>query len=217
MEKLTKISPAAQSILDQVNEQRRRLETISRPSSGKRIDQKLPEQVATPLRIPNIPDFRNPILDTNEKLSDIEQKFDSMLNVMANAAQIGNEIQAQAVTFIAKFEEASDKTDKAAKQAIKVGVLAVVISVVGLLSPPIQNTFWPDETVPAIKALTKEIIVSRDLVASDNQKLFEALRNENEDTVDRVLTEFRQKQEETNAILREMIDVIKKSSVTATP
>ncbi|TIU14657.1 MAG: hypothetical protein E5W53_30410, partial [Mesorhizobium sp.] len=78
-----------------------------------------------------MPDFqmpRNPILDTNAQLAEIERKFESMLDVMTNAARIGNDIQAQATTFIGKFEEASSQTDSSAKKAILVGVFALVIA-----------------------------------------------------------------------------------------
>jgi hypothetical protein len=210
MEKLTKISPAAQSILDQVDEQRRRLEAITGPNFTEPVAHKEAKPDVTPLRVPRMPIIKNPILDTNKKLSDIEQKFDSMLDVMANAAQIGNEIQAQAATFIDKFEEASDKTDKSAKQAIKVGYIALLISVVTLLSPWVQNLIWPDPVEQKIERLTSEIISSRNVMAQGNSELLKALEDTDEQGNERLINEIRKGQDQNNAALRELINLLSK-------
>jgi len=210
MEKLTKISPAAQSILDQVEEQRRRLEDITGPNFTEPVAHKESKPDVTPLRVPRIPIIKNPILDTNKKLSDIEQKFDSMLDVMANAAQIGNEIQAQATTFIDKFEEASDKTDKSAKQAIKVGYIALLISVVTLLSPWVQNLIWPDPVEQKIEQLTNEIISSRDVMAKGNSELLQALEDSDKRDNERLINEIKKGQDQNNAALRELINLLSK-------
>lgn len=210
MEKLTKISPAAQSILDQVDEQRRRIEAITGPNFTEPVAHKAAKPDVTPLRVPRMPIVRNPVLDTNKKLSDIEQKFDSMLDVMANAAQIGNEIQAQAAIFIDKFEEASDKTDKSAKQAIKVGYIALLISVVTLLSPWVQNLIWPDPVDQKIERLTSEIISSRDVMAKGNSELLRALNDSDKRENERLINEIKKGQDQNNAALRELIDVLSK-------
>ncbi len=208
MEKLTKISPAAQSILDQVDEQRRRLEAITGPNFTEPVAHKEAKPDVTPLRVPRMPIIKNPILDTNKKLSDIERKFDSMLDVMANAAQIGNEIQAQAATFIDKFEEASDKTDKSAKQAIKVGYIALLISVVTLLSPWVQNLIWPDPVEQKIERLTSEIISSRDVMAKGNSELLQALEDSDKRDNERLINEIKKGQDQNNATLRELINLL---------
>ncbi|TJV55369.1 MAG: hypothetical protein E5X43_30305, partial [Mesorhizobium sp.] len=89
-ESLTQPSPAMRSILDQVEGQRRLLDSISKPDAGGLLTERA-------ISAPRMPDFqmpRNPILDTNAQLAEIERKFESMLDVMTNAARIGNDIQA---------------------------------------------------------------------------------------------------------------------------
>lgn len=204
-----KPNPAMKSILDQVENQQRLLGSFS---AEKALDQRLGAGINEHIPIPRMPDFeipRNPILDTNAKLADIEQKFESMLDVMANAARIGNDIQAQATTFIDKFEDASAQTDKSAKKAILVGVIALVIATLSPFAPMVVDYFSPNRTVPSIEALTSEVISSRQSANADNQQLIEALKERNDQVAERLLSELRQKQDETNVILRELIQSLK--------
>ncbi|AZN97900.1 hypothetical protein EJ066_11730 [Mesorhizobium sp. M9A.F.Ca.ET.002.03.1.2] len=160
---------------------------------------------------------RNPILDTNAQLAEIERKFESMLDVMTNAARIGNDIQAQATTFIGKFEEASSQTDSSAKKAILVGVFALVIATLSPFAPMVVDYFSPNRTVPAIEALTREVVSADRAASADNQKLIEALKERDDQATGRIVEEVRRRQDETNAILRELIETLKDRNVPANP
>lgn len=214
--------PAAiKSILDQVESQRRLLDSISKPDVGKLLEERLKstvdERAISVSRMPDIKMPRNPILDTNAKLAEIERKFESMLDVMTNAARIGNDIQAHAATFIDKFEEASSQTDSSAKKAILVGVVALVIATLSPFAPLAVDHYSPNPTVPAIEALTREVVSANRSASADNQKLIDALKERDDQVTSRVIDEVRRKQDETNAILRELIQTLKGQSIPAGP
>jgi len=213
----TKPNPAMKSILDQVENQRRLLDSMSVVKSP---DERLGAGINNRIPVPRMPDLkmpRNPILDTNAKLAEIEQKFENMLNVMANAARIGNDIQAQAAVFISKFEEASAQTDTSAKKAIRVGVIALVIATLSPFAPMVVDYFSPNRTVPSIEALTREVISARQSANADNEQLIEALKERDEQVAERLINEVRQKQDETNVILRELLQSLKDRSPPADP
>lgn len=218
-EKAATPSPAAKKILDQVEEQRKRLETLSGHYLGKKLVEGQtrandPNPILVSPKPFELPELKNPVWETNEKLADIEKQFERLLNVMTNAAQIGNDIQAQATTFIDKFEEASGKTDKSAKQAIKVGYIALFISVVTLLSPWVQSLIWPNTVEQKIERLTGEIITSRDTMAKGNNELLKVLSNANEQRYQPLVEEIKKGQKETNAVLRELIMTLKDQQET---
>lgn len=212
-ESLTRPSPAVKSILDQVESQRRLLDSFSKPDAGRPLD----ERVISVRRMPDFQMPRNPILDTNAQLAEIERKFESMLDVMTNAARIGNDIQAQAATFIGKFEEASSQTDSSAKKAILVGVFALVIATLSPFAPMAVDYFSPNRTVPAIEALTREVVSADRAASTDNQKLIEALKERDDQATGRIVEEVGRKQDETNAILRELIETLKDRNVPSNP
>lgn len=95
----------------------------------------------------------NPIHETNEKLEYISQRFEAMLQVMANASEIATRIQSHADNFISQFDDASRKTDASAKKAIWVAVAAILITIGAALLP----IFIPDEVAPEIRALSEQI------------------------------------------------------------
>ena len=95
----------------------------------------------------------NPIHETNEKLEYISQRFEAMLQIMANASEIATRIQSHADNFISQFEDASRKTDASAKKAIWVAVAAILITIGAALVP----IFIPDKVAPEIRALSAQI------------------------------------------------------------
>ncbi|TIX86395.1 MAG: hypothetical protein E5V21_00925 [Mesorhizobium sp.] len=61
-------------------------------------------------------------------------------------------------------------------------------------------------------------MVSADRAASaDNQKLIEALKERDDQATGRIVEEVRRRQDETNAILRELIETLKDRNVPANP
>lgn len=105
---------------------------------------------------PTLPDLRlppNPIHETNEKLEHISQRFEAMLQIMANASEIATRIQSHADNFITQFDEASRKTDASAKKAIGVAFAAILITIFAAFVP----IFIPDKVGPEIRALSEQI------------------------------------------------------------
>ncbi|WP_296746322.1 hypothetical protein [Mesorhizobium sp.] len=221
LESLSKPSPAVKSILDQVENQRRLLDSITNFHVGKAAANRpgfgIADRFVPVHRLPDIKLPKNPVLDTNAKLANIEQKFEGMLDVLSNAARIGNEIQAQAATFIEKFEVASDQTDKSAKKAIRVGVIALVIATLSPFAPMVVDYFAPNRTVPTIEALTREVVSASQSASVDNQKLIEALKGRDEQIAERLMDEVRRKQDETNVILSKLLEALKERDSSTNP
>lgn len=219
LDSLSKPSPAMKSILDQVESQRRLLDSISKSNMGRPLEERLGADINHRIvSVPRMPDIkfpRNPILDTNAKLDGIEQKFETMLDVITNAARIGNDIQAQTTTFVGKFEEASIQTDNSARKAILVGVFALVIATLSPFAPMVVDYFSPNRTVPSIEALTREIISARQSANADSQKLIGAMKDRDEQVTERMVGEVRRKQDETNVILRELLQTLRDLKIPA--
>ncbi len=85
-----------------------------------------------PPRMPRIDQIKfppNPILETNERLQRIEERFEQMQNIATDAAQIANGLQGAAAEFLQKFEKAAQDNDRTAGRAIWIGVVAVIIAI----------------------------------------------------------------------------------------
>lgn len=77
-----------------------------------------------PIRIPE-----NPTHKTNDHLSQMNVRLDRLLGFGENALQIMNGLQVAAAEFLDKFSIEAQKNSKAAKSAIFVGALAVILSI----------------------------------------------------------------------------------------
>ena len=77
-----------------------------------------------PIRIPE-----NPTHKTNDHLSQMNVRLDRLLGFGENALQIMNGLQVAAAEFLDKFSIEAEKNSKAAKSAIFVGALAVILSI----------------------------------------------------------------------------------------
>ncbi|TQM90179.1 hypothetical protein [Roseinatronobacter monicus] len=140
----------------QLNDQFRSIEALRAPS--------LPTALRTPPR--------NPTFDTNDHLERIEQRFDKMLDVAANGAQIATELQAHAADFLKKFEKAASDNDRSAERAIRLGGYAVLIALVAPIFQIVYTEVWrvPKETA-SIEAVILDMQVE---IASLRQTQIEA-------------------------------------------
>lgn len=77
-----------------------------------------------PIHIPE-----NPTYKTNDHLSEMNARLDRLIGFGENALQIMNGLQVAAAEFLDKFSKEAEKNSKAAKAAIFVGALAVILSI----------------------------------------------------------------------------------------
>ncbi len=144
---------------------------------------------------------KNPVLETNERLSQLEAHFTQMLNVMTNAAAIGTALQGNANDFLGKFEKASEDTDKSARRAIRVGVIAILIAI---LTPVFQIAYssYQDHTEMKLDRLTEEIVKLREGDVQAGEKLLNELQSSNASVNERLISQLRTDGEANREILR---------------
>lgn len=112
-------------VAKQIADQERNIEAMR-----SHIPENLARREPQPWRdIANIKFPANPVLETNERLERIEQRFEQMQGIAADAAQIANGLQAAAAEFLQKFEAAAADNDRTAARAIRIGVFAVIIAI----------------------------------------------------------------------------------------
>ena len=160
----------------------------------------IPENLAKPEppRLPNIEQIKfppNPILETNERLERIEERFEQMQGIATDAAQIANGLQGAAAEFLQKFEKAAADNDRTAGRAIWIGVVAVIIAIA---MPAVQIGYsefrrTPDngpETKSAIENLQAEVAGLRAAQAEASAQLGEIISSSNDETAT-ILREIR--------------------------
>ncbi|MBY6118535.1 hypothetical protein KUV64_05285 [Mameliella alba] len=151
-----------------------------------------------PPRLPNIDQIKlppNPILETNERLERIEERFEQMQDIATDAAQIANGLQGAAAEFLQKFEKAAADNDRTAGRAIWIGVVAVIIAIA---MPTFQIVYSelrraPDngsEIQPALEDVQAEVAGLRDLQAEVSARLAEVINSSDDETAT-ILREIR--------------------------
>ncbi|RFB95358.1 hypothetical protein B5K11_10520 [Rhizobium leguminosarum bv. trifolii] len=156
------------------------------------------------IEVPRLPPMpKNPILETNKRLGQLETHFTQMLEVMTNAAEIGTAIQSHANEFLGKFEKASEDTDKSARKAVRIGVIAIFIAI---LTPFLQMAYdaYQDHTEAKLDRLANELVKLRETDAEANQRLIEGLRSGDAEASDRLISQLRADSEANREILREI-------------
>lgn len=82
--------------------------------------------------------IRNPVHETNDHLGDMNQRLDNLIGFGENALGIMNGLQIASAEFLEKFSTEAHNTSKAAKSAIFVAGIAVLISVLQIF----YTEFW---------------------------------------------------------------------------
>lgn len=199
LEEIRNKSAAMQKVFADIEEQKKRLGAMHVPLSHSSKSSTL--QAASPL-IPKIPP--NPILKTNQKLGDIELKFDEMLSVMTSAASIATEIQGHAAHFLDKFDKASEQTDKAARGAIRVAMLAMALSVVTALLPVAMTYIQPDPMPQKIDALVESLAQNQAASQALNEQLLRDLAVTNASATSALLEGLAQRDRELKTLIQQL-------------
>ncbi|WP_428481786.1 hypothetical protein [Pyruvatibacter mobilis] len=141
--------------------------------------------------MPHIPDLEsippNPIHQTNRRLERIEERVEEMQGVAANSAEIANGLQGAAAEFLQKFESAAENNDRAAKRAIRIGIIALIIA----LAMPAAQIFYSEyrrepnngaEEQAALEVVQAELAAMRAEQAAASKRLNEVLAKSGEET-----------------------------------
>lgn len=80
------------------------------------------------LRVPDLSNIRNPVYDTNERLSEVVNRLDSMEELALQMAETVKSVSDAASQFIVDFGVATGKADGASRRAIWIAVTAVVVA-----------------------------------------------------------------------------------------
>ncbi|MCE6957968.1 hypothetical protein LAZ40_02710 [Cereibacter sphaeroides] len=154
---------------------------------------------------PLITDFDlppNPIHETNDRLGRIEQRFEQMLDVAANSAEIATGLQAHAAQFLVKFENAASDNDRSASRAIRLGVIAVVIAIA---MPVVQTAYTELWRVPQDSA-------SMEAVVADTQTEIATLRQVQIEAAERIAAALERSDKQMVDALEEVARSLKVAS-----
>lgn len=155
---------------------------------------KPPVDFAEPLGGISIPDLKNPIIETNERLERIERQFSQFQVIARESATIATGLQEAAAAFLQKFEAAAEKNDESADKAISVGRQAVWMAVlvpVVILGAQFLGTYVMQD--PDTAVLQQSV--------ADLRSELEALRESQKETTDRLIDAIEKSDAATAAAL----------------
>jgi len=181
----------------QIDEQRAAISALRSPAHESLADRYFNEPIdQVDFHIPE-----NPLHETNDRLANIEGQFDRAQEIAANAASIATSLQQAALQFLEKFEAAARGNARAARRAIWIGAIAVMIAVAMPVIQVVYTEFWrapADATAgqAALRELKGEV---------------EALRAGQRDMADRLATALERRDASASAILGEIRDLLAKS------
>lgn len=147
---------------------------------------RVPEREMT--RIPELPPMPpNPILETNRRLERIEERFEQMQVIAADAAEIATGLQGAAAEFLQKFEKAATDNDRAAGRAIWIGVVAVIIAVAMPAAQIIYSEYRREpsngaEIQATLEAMQAELASMRAAQAEASDRLTDVLATSDTET-----------------------------------
>jgi len=144
-----------------------------------------------PFQEPEISRFtipKNPILETNDRLANIEERFARMEAIAIDSAAIATSIQKSAIDFLVKFEAVAADNDKSVKKTILMGKVAIFVALLTAIIP-IAYSEWKAaknaaETQTLISDMNKEINGLKDVQREESNHLSQELLKSNNAVVD---------------------------------
>ena len=135
------------------------------------------------LRVPDLSDFRSPLLDTNERLSDVLGKLEAMEGLGLQTAETVERVSDTASQFIVDFGVATERADRSSRRAIGIALLAIVTAAV-LTIVQIGYSEWRTQreqgsTITAIDAISARIEASEEAQRESMEGIRTELRNGN--------------------------------------
>lgn len=162
--------------------------------------------------LPSIDLPPNPIHETNERLSRIEERFEHISEVAESSTRVAVSLQAAAFEFLAEFRSAAADTNKSGSKAIMVGWLALAIAIVTGVAQIAAPLFLPDQEAEALRQsvvdLQGEIAAMRTEQATSGEKVLDAFavtRKEQAASADKLIDALAQGDAATAAAVREVL------------
>lgn len=162
--------------------------------------------------LPSIAIPPNPIHETNERLSRIEERFEHISEVAESSTRVAVSLQASAAEFLAEFRAAAADTNKSGSKAIMVGWLALAIAIVTGGAQIAAPLFLPDQEAEALRQsvvdLQGEIAAMRTEQATSGEKVLDAFavtRKEQAASADKLIDALAKGDQATAAALREVL------------
>jgi hypothetical protein len=209
-DEVTRPHGVMQQVYNDLEEQRKRINAIQGPLEH--VPELKPEKT---LRMPSFPP--NPAVKTNKKLEEIGAKFEQMLSVMTSAANIATDIQGHATDFLEKFDKASEQTDRATRNALRIAVVAMILSVITALIPIGVSYFWPDKTAATLENLVRQLVNKQESDRDANEQLIQALRQDGHRTGELLVETLRESERQSNKLLEELLTTIKQHNDVSQP
>jgi hypothetical protein len=160
------------------------------------------------IQVPTMPKIRNPIIETNARLEQLEEHFEKMLTVMTNAAAIGTTIQEHASEFLVKFERVSQDTDRSASRAIRISVAALFIA---LMTPFLQMGYDatkayynPDQTDAKLGRVVEELVTLRQADTQATERLIGELQQSSKGNADKLAAQLRADGQASRDLLKDI-------------
>ncbi len=85
------------------------------------------------LRVPELANFRSPLLDTNEKLSDVVNKLETMEGLTLQMAETVKRARDAVSQFIVDFGVATERADRSSRRAIWIALVAIAVAVLSTI------------------------------------------------------------------------------------
>jgi hypothetical protein len=158
-------------------------------------------------RPPVMPVVKNPLIETNKRLQNIEVRFDKIGEIALNAAEIATSLQASAATFLDKFEAAAKDNDKTTKRAIWIGVIAIFVAI---LIPLLQSAYAELVRAPADATAMQQAI-------SDIKGEIKGLHDANALVSDKIAKTLSEHNADATQTLREIRDLLAQQKTTPAP
>ena len=161
----------------------------------------IPELLPSPeVAFHDMLDIENPLVETNERLKNIEERFDKMEKIALNAAEIATSLQSSAAVFLDKFETAARDNDRTTKRAVTIGVLALIVAI---LIPISQSLYAELFRAPSDAATTQFAI-------SEIKREIQSLRQSQMTVADKVAEALDRNGHQATQDLKEIRDILAK-------
>ena len=130
---------------------------------------KSPDVYRPELRVPDLSNIRNPVHDTNERLSEVVNRLDSMEELALQMAETVKSVSDAASQFIVNFGVATGKADHVSRRAIWIAVTAIVVAAL-MTIVQIGYSEWRNERDQSDTAMTINAISTRLEATAERQR-----------------------------------------------
>lgn len=141
----------------------------------------------------NFPVIKNPLLETNERLARMEERFDKLFDLAKDSAQVATSLQASAANFLHKFQVEADKNNDSVNKTISVARWSLAVVIVVACAQIAAPLFLPNHETEALRGAVTDLRLE-----------IETLRESQVDTTERMIEALTASDAQTAAALQEI-------------